>query len=451
MAKKKQHIDDFFKEQMQGKELPLDGSEWTRLSEALGHEKKKRRGFFWWWFGGIMLIALVVSALFLSEDSANNKLHEAQAAPSAMDQNKPSNDSKVSATENEEQNVIDDNDLKQEAGNSVSSPDINISEPSESNDITNASNEVLSDPRAEEPITSLEPELIISITDQDQQDFVPRVVPERLESILLHSFAYTVHLENVSMPEKEESKIEVSKPSDTYLPLQLIISVGTQINDQSIQHDSAIHYQNYRNTNELNAISEYLSMQLQTEYKGLEFGAGVNYMRKIQSLGNPYSNDAEMKILLYDSIPFVDINFDTTWLPFNYRDSLIRTTSNGQALQRPSYVLIGIPLSVSKNFDLNPKLDLDIGLDLHTLFLINASGNINSYSIKEEEIDPSYLKDFNLTAGLNIGLRYMHNERIGIEWRTGVHTDLNNMSLQSGTRQKFTMYRGSIGIIYKLK
>ena len=56
MANKKKHIDDLFKDNLQGSQLPLDGSEWDRLAGEL-HPKKKKR-FVWWWFGiGILLVS----------------------------------------------------------------------------------------------------------------------------------------------------------------------------------------------------------------------------------------------------------------------------------------------------------------------------------------------------------------------------------------------------------
>ena len=47
MAKKNQHIDDFFKDRLKGESLPLDGNEWGKVFDEL-HGKKKRR-FFWLW------------------------------------------------------------------------------------------------------------------------------------------------------------------------------------------------------------------------------------------------------------------------------------------------------------------------------------------------------------------------------------------------------------------
>ena len=58
MANKKKHIDDLFKDNLQGSQLPLDGSEWDRLAGAL-HPKKKKR-FAWWWIGvGILFLTAV--------------------------------------------------------------------------------------------------------------------------------------------------------------------------------------------------------------------------------------------------------------------------------------------------------------------------------------------------------------------------------------------------------
>ena len=56
MANKKKHIDDLFKDNLQGSQLPLDGSEWAKLAGELHPEKKKR--FVWLWFGiGILLLS----------------------------------------------------------------------------------------------------------------------------------------------------------------------------------------------------------------------------------------------------------------------------------------------------------------------------------------------------------------------------------------------------------
>ena len=67
---KKQHIDEFFKDWMHGKELPLDGSEWERLAKVIQPEKKKRRAFWWWLLGALLLLALALLVRTIFNENA---------------------------------------------------------------------------------------------------------------------------------------------------------------------------------------------------------------------------------------------------------------------------------------------------------------------------------------------------------------------------------------------
>jgi hypothetical protein len=179
-------------------------------------------------------------------------------------------------------------------------------------------------------------------------------------------------------------------------------------------------------------------------------GAGISYVKKQQVLGSNFNSSPELRILLYDSIPFVDINLDTTWLPFNYRDSIIRTSNSKYSLTAPSYHYVGIPLYLSKRVPLNNTFSLDLGLQLQSQFAVASSGTINSFNLKAKELGIEDIKRFNLNAGLQLGLNYEFNPGFIIQLNTGIRQDLLNMSAAEGISQRFSLYSTGIRFYYRI-
>ena len=114
MTRKKQHIDDFFKDRLKGQDLPLDGSEWIGISKEL-QGKKKRRGFFWW-----LLLPIAALSIWLISNSLYHNSTNAQEKSSALINNR---------------SQIEQN--QKSAGNSESNNNLAITEETAVEEITN--------------------------------------------------------------------------------------------------------------------------------------------------------------------------------------------------------------------------------------------------------------------------------------------------------------------------
>ncbi len=449
MAKKKQHIDDFFKDRLDGQPLPLDGSEWDRIAGEL-YDEKKRRGFFWW----LLLIPAVLLGLWIGgvfngdQDRKSPKEDISEAINPSIDSNttrhsgidslsNSSNTAEFSDSKDAEiitAEIETENSPLTNNSNSIEDDNENGTITDSNEDNQTADNEAPSARSNNDilPIETPDAHRFIAIRGMRAIDEIPFAHPAPavdLSALELTRLSYIKRIENKS----------------PQIPLQIGLNIGAAINDQqlSAEQDSLVEY---RNLNEKAALSQRIEVNLRTTYKGFQFKGGLSYFSKKQSLGNAFSNSPELRIQLYDTIPFVDLNGDTTWLPFNYRDSVV--TKN---LNNPNYHSIGVPILIAKSVPLGPKSRLGIGLQLQPQFIIQSGGSINAPSLRVREIDNSIVNSFNLSAGLQLSYGYRIHPSWEIELNTGINTDLLNMSNEQGIQQRFRMYGTEIGIYYRFR
>lgn len=448
MAKKKQHIDEFFKDRLDGQQLPLDGSEWDRIASELA-EEKKRRGFFWWFLLiPAVLLGLWIGGLFNGDGSTELPKDSTKESLEPMNDSRNNGESEPlqDLANNAEETV--EEETPEEGGN-LPAPN---EQDANSNELPNPTVDQQANNGTEQPNEGInEIEDPSSVQSGSMED------AEEVQGIQLNAIAsmkprtavpfdhQEVAMDISELNLSEKSYLDKKTGAQPQLPWQIGLSIGGAVNNQQLtaDQDSLVEY---RNINEQAAFSPSIKVALRTTYKGLQLEGGLNYFSKQQSLGAAFSSQPEMRIQLYDSIPFVDLNQDTTWLPFNYRDSVINTD-----LKNPSYQTISIPIYLGKQFELGRKSSLGLGLQLQPQYILGASGTINAPSLSVRELDASMLQRFNLSAGLHLNYAYELHPAWQIEMRTGLQTDLLNMSRESGIEQRFRMIGTEIGVYYRFR
>lgn len=422
MAKKKQHIDDFFKDQLAGKELPLDGTEWSRLADALGHEDKKRRGFFWWWFGaGSILIALLALGYFFyptDTSKAHNTDHgendHTEIAENVKDR-----------SNNSDQSISEDMDNR--LGETINSDESNVkedivpnTEPSKQE--TYKPSTIVAEEESNLPSAhsgSLDSPVDADVNSSDHNateiNSKPEVVEITVPAIDLNSKKLTsIPWELILLDSLENGRLKTDKQKNgkIILPKKQEIYIGFKaaLTGGDMKFSSALLYNDYAAYRQLNETTmEHLQLELSalTKLKKVELGGGLMYGKLSQTpyLDQMINDPKTLTIQLYDSIPFVDINSDTTWLPFNYRDSVLTTTPEGKPLSVPTYHTIAIPLNVGYEFKLNEVFSLSTTATIQPTFILAANGSINSKRLNYQELNKQQLNSYYTAAAVNFSFQ----------------------------------------------
>lgn len=440
MAKKKQHIDDFFKERLSSQELPLSGDEWTRLAKEL-QPAKKRKGFFWWIILGIgLLLAGWLLYKSLVTGSATAAKNEASETTSASEPFIPHNKEAADTSENKDFSSVGHIETPALSETAKNRSSVETKTPT-ANQHTYAP--VL---QAEEDNTAIQ---IITDVHAEPSQIYPSITALRLTFRSLDGFPYQINPREYSAI-SDSSKINVSKIKAGLGPVYGGIRINGLVGHQTISSAKDSLYARYRSENEQEGIGTQVQIQLHTSYKSFNLHAGLDYTQRTLSLGKPFNSHPELKILLYDSIPFVDLNLDTTWLPYNYRDSVIRS-HEGKNLQHPSYTYIGIPLIISKVVELNTKWSIDLGLGLTPAVAIGAKGMVNSAHLRGlDNISLQEIKKLNLSGNVNAVLQYNLSPAVRLNLYTGIQQDILGISNLNGIKQRFTLYGTGIGFTYRL-
>lgn len=458
MAKKKQHIDEFFKEKLNGQELPLDGSEWSRLSAEL-QPKNKRKAFLWW----LLLIPAISLGVLLFTYSGDDNQTTTEISGENQKVQRESIDNTNSTSDNTSSTSLEDIE-ESTSDNSRNATSENSTEIN-ADAITNSDLADRSESNTDESINtgnSTQNELADGGNNANRTTSVGPITHEvpintdnyaersiNLASIGLNGFEYQIIKPEFEALSTEKVKVNKQAPP-VFGPVYLSFTASGNVNQQNISSDTAIQYTQYRNANENLSLTPQLSLAVHTEFKKFMLGAGISYVKKQQVLGSNFNSSPELRILLYDSVAFVDINLDTTWLPFNYRDSIIRTSNASYSLTAPTYHYVGIPLYLSKRLTLNNTFSLDLGLQLQSQFAVANSGTINSFKLKAKELGMDDINRFNLNAGIQIGLNYEFNPGFIIQLNTGIQQDLLDMSAAEGMAQRFSLYNTGIRFYYRI-
>ena len=190
----------------------------------------------------------------------------------------------------------------------------------------------------------------------------------------------------------------------------------------------------------MSAVGAQFNAELRTNYRAWDLGTGLSYHNQQLSLGSG------LRIRLYDSVPFVDLNGDTTYLPFNFRDSVLTK----EAVD-PSYMYASIPISVGRSVTLSPRASLSLHLQMQAKYLAQVQGTVNHPAISYTRLDPAGLNRFGLAAGLRTEFSYALLPYWQVRATASVNRDLFNVSRQTDLQQHFTLTGIGLGLYYRIK
>lgn len=456
MAKDKKHIDDLFKDQFKGGQLPLDGTEWDRLYADLHPGKKKR--FAWWWWGLALAVVLggagLVYKLAQKEDVAvvENKDDSSTVSRSGQAEHRPGSNSvensnsvansnsvvngnENSGTESINSNINHNENAKDNAGvnsnsvgsnaNDVEGTGSNASPGSSSNSVDSKPNTTSGSTSASASTSTFEPLVFVKPFDKVEFDVI-RLWPTAYD---LGKFGPVYDL------------IEPMDSTRKWIDPYVGFSLGASNYTQQLSSDDNI-YLDKRGLNESSAVLPNFSLDVGGEFKGLNFQSGVGYETKGQT------NATRFIYVLYDSIPRRNTQGDTIgWAPWNYRDTTI-----DRRLDNPRYSYIVVPINVGKSFHLGySDFTLDLGLNGSVQYLMQAKGFILSPELRPMNVQQlSGFNRLNLTYGGYLGMGYAVSDRLKLHLITRYNIDGRSMINNTGT-QKMQGFGGSLSVQFKLK
>lgn len=474
MAKNKKHIDDLFKDNLQGSQLPLDGSEWVRLFDEL-HPKKKKR-FAWWWFGiGILLVSATGLLYVNITTKAGQALTNNPAGLQEIKEKRQEKrdfvqenfDEKKELREKGEERIDDSEDKRTEqrekriengdgTGTDLASKnreqrdktvDQNIdakstnvanSKPTKSTNNNagsknNSKPEQVATTSAKNSTTRGD---LVTILAKTNIDIPWRINPFGAPLLTMYDkldqappiYAYPM-----------EGLIDSLDPIKRFINPYIGLSVGGSQMNQSLQSD-IINYTTYRTGNESSSFLPNLGFDIGAGFKGMQIASGIKYLEKGQQ-SNP-----QFKYEIYDSILRVDAHGDTSYPRYNYRD----TTVNGAP--SPRYRYMSIPISIGKTFFDNDKIDLTIGINSNIQFLVGGTGTILNEDLSRMSVQR--LSGFNrlsLTYGGYFSAGYAVTDRMKLKLLVRYDADALDMMKHNDISQKMSGFGTDFSLQFKLK
>lgn len=432
MSKEKIHIDDLFKRGIKGVEQPLNGSEWDRLYSAL--QTQKRRKFLWWWW--IAPIALLFGGL----------TWWAQTRPIAQN-----------ATIQPESGVLlitDHDDTSNEGPETMNTVETNVEDVLISKtQNTDAPQQVNhrdeetrigqngngpSSGKKQKVKSSVKPSVkapILNDTIEKRKTFdLVQLLPKELRHIgqgwqlLIPSLIQTV------FHPKHETETTMPTTPASYIAFQ----TGANRVQQKLSSSNP-DYTRLRGANEAPAVRLFTGFEYGMNWKSIDLKGGLNYLEKGQTLRSPYT------IQLYDSVPYIDLNGKVTWIPFNYRDSVIQTPK-----QAPVYRYVQIPIQFGKTFSLADRYSVEMGLNGQMQFLLQAQGTAMNTTLKPLDIHANGFNRINFAFGAYTGVTRELNQNLDVHVRLNWSQDVSNMFNSSNWKQKFSYTGMAVSLRYKL-
>lgn len=470
MAKNKKHIDDLFKDNLQGSQLPLDGSEWNRLFDEL-HPKKKKR-FAWWWFGIGFLLVSASGLLYYTlnptstvsqtvvengpafEENVNENIENRRERRDNVevevedevetkgerveniengDVTKTDVDSKN--REQREKRIVEHSDLKStEQTTSKSTKTASGNAVSKGND-SNSSNQTTNSGTASVQSKTTRSDLI-SVFAKTTIDIPWRVDPFgapllSLDELLDQSpkkYAYPI-------VDLIDSLDPLTKWVDPYIGLSL---GGSRLN-QNLNSD-IINYTSYRTRNESSSFVPNLGFDIGAGFKGMQLASGLKYLEKGQQ------NSPIFTYEIYDSVLRVDVNGDTSYPRYNYRDTTLNNVPS------PRYRYVSIPFSIGKTFYQGDKFDFSAGINTNVQILVGGSGTILNDELSLMSVQR--LSSFNrlsLTYGGYFSVGYAINDRMKLKLLTRYDADALDMMKHKDISQKMSGFGTDLSVQFKLK
>jgi hypothetical protein len=491
LGKQKKNIDDFFKDHLKGSQLPIDGSEWDRLAKDLAKQPSRKGLAIWpfsklgegasngrkaaFWMIPAAMIALVVIFILpracnqsVSNDSSDTEI--ALETDTNNNRNIHSNDNELlePLTDNMSDVVDEENTTPTNSSTDIAVVDEKTNTPTNNGSTKNfePGNTAGSNNEGGEPTTSGNPVVKTEtptevLTPEDETTVVPSNTDTRKERALpslpsrgLSSISTAEDISSIlsrrtvtplvlNHPESLNNLItpNLDNINDTKLWLAVNYSIG--VSNQTLQSTVLpAYYKQLRDKNETFGISHEIGVSLKYNLNNSYLKGGLNYTQLNSHLAN-----SQLIYQIHDSVPFISIPGDTTWLRFNFRD----TTLSGNMLVHPRYNYVSIPLSIGKEFEVNTRLSAHIGATINPKVLASAKGTIVSPSLGIGSVSRENISTFGLSGGLHFGLNYRLKPNMILEVSAGNQHDILNISEINGVRQLMNNYNLGVGIRYKLK
>ena len=209
----------------------------------------------------------------------------------------------------------------------------------------------------------------------------------------------------------------------------------------SQQLNSSIpNYTQYRNGNESASFRPNIGFDLGAGFKGLQLASGIKFQEKGQE------NSPMFKYEIYDSVLRVDVNGDTSYPRFNYRDTLVSGVAS------PRYQYLTIPLSIGKTLYNGEKIDFTVGINSNVQYLIGGTGNILNADLNQMSVQR--LSGFNrlsLTYGGYIATGFAVNDRMKLRLLVRYDADALDMMKHNDISQKMSGFGTDLSLQFKLK
>jgi hypothetical protein len=440
LAKRKQHIDDFFKEHLKGQTQTLDGSEWDRLSKELAPKKKRR----FWWF--LLLIPIGISAIyFVNQGATGGQENENQPvdmqSPSSSGQEEMGNQAEEDAIQQAEEERTPFEDHKKSDNDTEDQGETVFTEEGEVNL-----------PMFSNPSPAID---ALASRSTKEGEWMPwngdsallhTMVAIALKDIPYNFLATLDTLQSKTPPQTENTKPIEGPPLSPSEYWRIGLTYSGLYADQQLtgaQLDGDYDLTDLREQNENPSLSSAFSLQLETNVKGWTVGSGLMYQVKRQSLGS----NGEIHLIRYDTIPFVDLNGDTTWLRWNFRDSSASTSDN----RSPAYYSIGLPIALSRQFAISQRMTLMAGIQSEVHYTFMTGGELLRSPYKIGSNTAASVQNWQVSSGVLLGVHYRVQPQWELRMQTGWKTDLLNMSTTSGLGQKFEMYGLRLGLFYLIE
>lgn len=457
MSDNKQHIDDLFRKEFDGFELPVSAADFAAVQAGLT-KKKKRRPFLWWFvFALIAGIALFFIRDFNGDsavsDNNQSKIESVRNHPKrklskdqvhSPEQNKQ-NDiadqdmvvADIDMGQNQESLFGDQNNEARQAAEPKSQPQPGFepATPDSGNDRASDTDEDMSeendeddewvegdggDERNDVPRTSQikdgrDNEKEAEARKKEQEEIERRKAEERKEAerARLEEEKKRKEAEEAArkleqeLREKEAQKADSSSKTKVNIapvlpvsPLTYRVGAAIQygVTSQSLSQENTAHasYSAYKGSNEQNKFSLNTELVLQAVYKNSwELQAGFNYSQ--YEFEQP-----RIKYQLKDSFPFKNPRGDTLYYIYrNYRDTVVKPPTS-----RLRYSTISVPIRIGKVIELGPKTTLYAQLGGQLSMITKTEGYTVTSALDIREASKLPIRDFEVGWNTALGVAY---------------------------------------------
>jgi hypothetical protein len=438
--------------------MPLDGTEWARLSKDLSGPSEPRRGWFFWAWLGLPVVLIAAALLWTANWTSDDALVRTESVEEQKSTIKPdtpeiehSGVSEESGSMNLDQPEVatpteDDADKGQETTNRDirEAPALVRTEPK--SERIEKPTEIANNPGNEEILNSDNGDLNNSLNNQDQADLEtstnamdePDVTSSDV-SLDLNSKTPQIPV-NMTTPELISllGPFKWKMPAIKPLGPSIEAYAGVTFNQPAISGEADVV--DYRNVNERGGIGFTVGANLTAQKRSWKYGAGI----KADVQQTQYNN--QLKILIYDSIPFIDQNLDTTWVPWNFRD----TTLDASSFSGPRRTYVGIPIYFGRSMKVSPRVGVNAVVMVQPRVLVGATGDYMSGANSFSELNTSAYAPFQLQYGARIGLDYYWRRNILIFTELNYANDLTNQTKQNNVTERVQVSGMRVGLRFHL-